>query len=261
MVLGQVRPLLEGDEHVVVWAHVQSPEGDQPGLLSMTGERCRVHWSPRDEATASFSWLELTAWELSTSVRTGALLTMVAGNQRLEMVLPLSTGTRANNATRVVEHLARHAPAATGGGGQAPARPLAAEQRGWRGHARRVAVTVVGMLVVLISAVFASPFVPGPGALTFLAGLAILAKEYDWARDVHHWMKRKFDRLWRWLRERRTRRRARRDDRHEARARGGQVRDLAQARAERDGGACAADQRSMANCAPDLEHTPKVQNE
>ena len=261
MVLGQVRPLLEGDEHVAVWAHVQSPEGDQPGLLSMTGRRCLVHWSPRDEATASFGWLELTAWELSTSARSGALLTMVAGNQRLEMVLPLSTGTRAINATRVVEHLARHAPAATRDGGEAPARPLAAEQRGWRGHARRVAVTVVGMLVVLLSAVFASPFVPGPGALTFLAGLAILAREYDWARDVHHWMKRKFDRLWRWLRERRTRRQAGRDQRRRARARAAQVPDLARARASREGGASAAGHPSMASCAPDLERAPKVQNE
>ncbi len=239
MVLGQVRPLLEGDEDVAVWAHVQSPEGDQSGLLSMTGRRCLVHWSPRDEATVSFGWLELAAWELSTSASTGALLTMDAGNQRLEMVLPLSTGARASNATRVVEHLARHAPPEAGDGGQAPARPLAAEQRGWRGHARRVAVTVVGMLVVLISAVFATPFVPGPGALTFLAGLAILAREYDWARDVHHWVKRKFDRLWRWLLERRTRRQACRDRRGEAPAAG---------------------HPSPASCAPDLERTPKAQN-
>lgn len=254
MVLGQVRPLLEVDEPVVVWAHVHAPEGDRPGLLSMTEQRCLVHWTSSDEATASFRWAELTAWELSIPATHGALLTMAAGSQRIRMVLPLSTETRASTATRVMDHVARHAPPEAVAEGAGTARPLAAERRGLRGHARRVAVTFVGLLVVLISAVFASPFVPGPGALTFLAGLAILAKEYDWARDVHHWVKRMFDRLWTWLRERRARFRTRRRERREARH-GARIHDLAEGRAARDL------KLLEQGLAVDLEPTPRVQNE
>lgn len=258
MVLGQVRPLLEVDERVVVWAHVHAPEGDQAGLLSMTERRCLVHWSPRDEATASFRWSELTAWELSTSVTHGALLTMAAGNQRLQMVLPLTSDSRANNARRVMAHVARHAPPEVVAEGSGAAGPLAAERRGLRGHARRVVVTIVGLLVVLLSAVFASPFVPGPGALTFLAGLAILAKEYDWARDVHHWAKRMFNRLWTWLRERRRQFRTRRRERREAR-RGARIHHLTH---DLDPGHAVRDQESPgAPPADELEPTLRVQNE
>lgn len=236
MVLGQVRPLLEANEIVTVWAHVHTPNGDRPGLLTLTGERCLVHWSARDEATVVLHWAELTAWEVSVETPGGALLTMVAGGRHIEVRLPLSTGSRAQNATRVVDHVTHHAPSEVRRPGADRSEPLTAEPRGWRGHVRRVVITVVGLLVVLLSAVFASPFVPGPGALTFLAGLTILAKEYDWARDVHLWVKRGFDRVRAWYRAKRRQRRERRRDRRVARSSaqrrvGAEVRDLAEARA------------------------------
>ena len=61
-------------------------------------------------------------------------------------------------------------------------------------------LTVLGVLVLMVSAVFASPFVPGPGALTAVAGIAILAREYEWARDVHVWAARQADRFVTWMR-------------------------------------------------------------
>jgi hypothetical protein len=67
---------------------------------------------------------------------------------------------------------------------------------------------VLGVLVLMVSALFASPFVPGPGALTAVAGIAILAREYEWARDLHVWAARQADRFLTWLRGLRGRRRA-----------------------------------------------------
>ena len=223
MVLGQVRPLLEVDERVSVWAHVLAPEDEQAGLLSLTTARCLVHWNAGDEATATFRWDELTAWELAPRQAGATVLTLVAGTHHVEMRLPLTSDARARRAAAVVHHVAEHAPAdvESSAGNDPPY--FDAEPRGLRGHARRIGVTLVGLLVVLVSIVFASPFVPGPGALTFLAGLAILAREYDWARDVHRWVKRKFDQFWTWLRERRDRWRRRRAE----------VRDLAEARRRR----------------------------
>jgi uncharacterized protein (TIGR02611 family) len=51
-------------------------------------------------------------------------------------------------------------------------------------HGRRVAVTVVGSVVVLAGLVMC--VLPGPGILTVAAGLAILATEYEWARRLLH---------------------------------------------------------------------------
>jgi uncharacterized protein (TIGR02611 family) len=255
MVLGQVRHLLEVDERVTVWAHVHAPVDDQPGLLSLTGERCLVHWSPRDEATAAFRWTELTSWDVSTAPHGGAVLTMATRSEYVEVFLPLTTGARARNASSVVAHVAQHAPPETADL-EGSSKRLTAERRGWRDHARRVVVTIVGLVVVLISAVFASPFVPGPGALTFLAGLAILAKEYDWARDVHHWVKRKVDRVWRWLQARREQRReGRRQQRHEPSGVGAEVRHIEDARSGTE-----FDRRGVI-LTSDLDTVPRAENE
>lgn len=224
MVLGQVRPLLEVDERVAVWAHVHAPGGSQPGLLSLTTARCLVHWGAGEEPAATFRWSELTAWQLAPREGGATVLTLVAGRQVVEVRLLLTTDARARTAVEIVEHVAGHAPDAAGMTATGSARELAAEPRGLREHARRIGVTLAGLLVVLVSLVFASPFVPGPGALTFLAGLAILAKEYDWARDVHRFVRRKFEQLWSWMRERREHRRRPRGRRR------GEVRDLAEVR-------------------------------
>lgn len=47
---------------------------------------------------------------------------------------------------------------------------------------RRAAVFVVGMLLILISPIVGS--IPGPGGIiVFLAGISILASEFDWAEN------------------------------------------------------------------------------
>lgn len=54
--------------------------------------------------------------------------------------------------------------------------------------ARRVAVAVVGGAIT--AAGVALLFIPGPGLLVLLLGLAILATEFDWARQVRQWVGR-----------------------------------------------------------------------
>lgn len=49
-------------------------------------------------------------------------------------------------------------------------------------NAKRVAVTVVGLLVVIAGIVML--ILPGPGILAIIAGLAILATEYVWAERL-----------------------------------------------------------------------------
>lgn len=49
-------------------------------------------------------------------------------------------------------------------------------------NAKRVAVTVAGLLVVLAGVLML--VLPGPGIITIIAGLAILATEYMWAEHL-----------------------------------------------------------------------------
>lgn len=56
-------------------------------------------------------------------------------------------------------------------------------------NGRRIAVTVVGFLVLLIGVILIP--LPGPGWLIVFAGLAILAREYVWAERLLNTSKQK----------------------------------------------------------------------
>lgn len=61
--------------------------------------------------------------------------------------------------------------------------------------ARRWVRTILGFTVILIGLVLAIPGVPGPGLLIMIAGLAILATEYLWARRYLNRIKDSGDKL------------------------------------------------------------------
>jgi uncharacterized protein (TIGR02611 family) len=57
---------------------------------------------------------------------------------------------------------------------------------------RRAAVTVIGILVLLVGAVLL--VIPGPGIIVILLGIAILSIEYPWAKRVIEWLRAKLRR-------------------------------------------------------------------
>ncbi len=64
---------------------------------------------------------------------------------------------------------------------------------GWLRRARMVGVTLVGGTAVLLGIVML--VLPGPGVVVILAGLALLATEYAWARWLLHRAREKTARL------------------------------------------------------------------
>jgi uncharacterized protein (TIGR02611 family) len=56
-----------------------------------------------------------------------------------------------------------------------------------RNIVHRIAIVILGILVVLAGIVMSGPGVPGPGIVTILIGLGFLALEFDWAE---RWMER-----------------------------------------------------------------------
>lgn len=55
----------------------------------------------------------------------------------------------------------------------------------------KILVTVVGSVVILAGIVLSGPGIPGPGVVVILAGLAILATEFEWADRWLKTLKRK----------------------------------------------------------------------
>ena len=62
---------------------------------------------------------------------------------------------------------------------------------------KRILIGVVGG-VVLLFGLLTIPY-PGPGWLTVLAGLAILATEFEWAQRLLHQVKERYERWQYWL--------------------------------------------------------------
>ena len=66
---------------------------------------------------------------------------------------------------------------------------------GW--IAWRIAVTVVGVAVILLGLVLVP--LPGPGWLTVFAGIGILGTEYAWAKRLLGWVRRLVGRWTAWV--------------------------------------------------------------
>lgn len=209
LVLDRVRPLLDEGEEVTAWAHVVDETDGDTGVFSVTETRCVLKWDvgAAQSAVMTVRWSELDAVAVDHESARWPLLRLEGTHEAIRVRLPLSSGARARKASRLLHRITEHAPAHLVDSERlrrGRSAELTADRRGVRGHLRRMLVTVAGVLVILLGGVFASPFVPGPGALTTLFGLAILAREYDWAGEVHEWMRQKVDAFL----QRRRRRRA-----------------------------------------------------
>ena len=209
LVLGPIRRYLDGDEEIVAWAHASVPDVRAPGVLVVTNRHCLLHVASAAVPDISTPLTRLSGFELDTR-DPEVLRVHLCGDDEVVVELSLTQRIRSRSAGRVLSALTLHQVAAPATFDPALTSPLPPIRRSVKHHARRIWITVVGVLVLLLSAVFASPFFPGPGALTAVAGIAILAREYEWARDVHVWAARQMDRFLTWVgsRRRRSRRRA-----------------------------------------------------
>jgi len=62
---------------------------------------------------------------------------------------------------------------------------------------RKALISLLGWSVLLLGVVMI-PY-PGPGWVVVFIGLSILAKEFDWARDLHDFARHKYDEWYKWI--------------------------------------------------------------
>jgi uncharacterized protein (TIGR02611 family) len=202
LVLGHVRRQLHTGERILAWSHASVPDTRAPGLFVVTDQRFLLHVASSSYEDVVRPLDRFRLFDLDRSSEDTARVRLRGDDAEVVAEFSLTSRARARAMGRVLGELSRariESPASFNPSLTSPIPPVA---RSMRHHARRVWVTVVGVLVLVLSVVFASPFVPGPGALTAVAGFAILAKEYEWARDVHVWAARQADRFVTWLRRR-----------------------------------------------------------
>ena len=74
---------------------------------------------------------------------------------------------------------------------------LPPQEKKKRSRTRRALIGMLGWAVLLLGAVMI-PY-PGPGWVIVFIGLSILAKEFDWAQDVHDYAHNKYTYWQGWL--------------------------------------------------------------
>ena len=52
----------------------------------------------------------------------------------------------------------------------------------------RAGRVIVGLVLLLAGAVLMLPGIPGPGLLLVVGGLALLGREFHWARRANEWL-------------------------------------------------------------------------
>jgi uncharacterized protein (TIGR02611 family) len=194
------RPHLEPGEEVLHWVRARRAEGRGEGFAFLTARRAVLAWSGRS-ADRAIAWADIETWGLNPRARGGPILGIRTPGEVHFVQLVAATPRMAADARHFVERFAELAPPAkvpfgshrslgnfeTDGGVHVDRHKLSA----W-GLARRIAVTVLG--VALIALGIAITPLPGPWSfLINIAGLAVLATEYDWAKDLLTWTRRKFE--------------------------------------------------------------------
>ncbi|MTV26090.1 hypothetical protein FTX61_11825 [Nitriliruptoraceae bacterium ZYF776] len=187
LVLGPIRGDLVPGEVIVAWTHASVPGTRVPGVLAVTETRCLLHVASLTTPDVATPLQDLARFDLDRHDPETVRVRLCLDDDEFVVELSLTNRLRSRSVGEVLTALDRRQVRAPDGFDTSATSPLAPVRRSLRHHARRVWVTVLGVAVLILSAIFASPFVPGPGALTAVAGIAILAREYEWARDLHVW--------------------------------------------------------------------------
>lgn len=198
-ILSLAQPHLESGETVEHWVRIRPQAGRQEGYAFATQKRCLLLWASADDAGhGNVPWDEVVAWGISSGVNGPAVLLETEAESRVFRI-PVRSPRTAEKVRIFLDFLREQAPESKDAvrGDEAadlfradvPER-VEHERLDWKGQGRRVAITAFGFLALIAGLLML--VVPGPGILVTLVGLAILATEHDWAKDLLAWARRRF---------------------------------------------------------------------
>jgi uncharacterized protein (TIGR02611 family) len=198
-IVAQARPYLQEGEEVVQWVRANEFEGKRRGYVFLTGERLVVHWTDGRNRVMDFPWGEIDSWGVSEQRDGPPVVGVGTPDDAILFEVRVSSSRSVGRVKDFLRRLARSAPSprtdlrtARKRGRFAPNDDVNVnlKKRSVAGHTKRIVVTIIGLAILL----FGITIIPLPGpwsAPLIIAGLAILASEYDWAEDIMNWTKDK----------------------------------------------------------------------
>jgi uncharacterized protein (TIGR02611 family) len=198
-ILSHAEPFLEDGEEIIHWVRARNFEGKRArGFLYLTTSRVILCWTrgPGDDGGAE--WHQIEAWGVNRNIDGGPVIAVECEGVEICAQMPVMTPGMAEEVRTFLRTFADSAPAPrrTLSPQSPPGRfesdgevDVEAKRRSVTEHTKRVLITVLGVVMV-IGGMLITPL-PGPWSFPIiLAGLAVLATEYDWADDALDWMKR-----------------------------------------------------------------------
>ena len=213
-ILSYARPHLEDGEEIAHWVRARHPEKRRTeGFMFVTSKRFILCWTGSELEPHAVEWDEIEAWGVDDEARGGPVLFIERDHAPAVAQMPVTTTGMAQTVSHFVREFAERAPAPVDppqeelwGRRFAPRSDVhvAPEARSIASQAKRIVVTVIGIVLV----VGGISIIPLPGPWSFpviLAGLAVLASEYDWAKDVRDWVRERYKAAKQMIRSRRAR--------------------------------------------------------
>lgn len=203
-ILSHADPFVEDGEEIVLWVRASNFDGKRArGFLYATPTRVILFWTRGPGTNCCASWDEIEAWGVNRETKGGPVLAIEAHETDIHAQIPVTTSGMAQQVRTFLKVFADSAPI--------PARTLRpqappgtfesngeveveAKRRSITEHTKRVLITILGIIMV-IGGMLITPL-PGPWSFpVIVAGLAVLATEYDWADDALDAVKRKSQQL------------------------------------------------------------------
>lgn len=199
-IVRKIELLLDESEEVIDWVRARHPEDGRRGIAYVTSRRFVVHWSGRKDGQVICLWDEFRTWGLNEDRGGGPILAIETNDGVAYVQLAVETKAMGATLRGFMTTFADLAPWPQSGP-EAPDHegefhPRKDPESTLRHRtpvelAKRIAITVAGVALIVVGILI----IPLPGPWSFvlnIAGLAVLAKEYDWADDLLDWTKEKF---------------------------------------------------------------------
>jgi len=210
-ILEHAEPFLDTGESVLAWVRITRPHRSSRGLLFVTPKQVIVSWSKGSDKTRAIRWEDVVAWGMAPDGGRGPLFAIESDSEAHEAHILVRTDEMVAAANRFLVHFVEHAapPARSLSRVEQPERFRSHELRVERErktvgkHTRRAIVTIIGLCLIVIA--FLIGWIPGPWSIPLvIAGLAVLATEYDWAEDFLTWSRTRYERTRAKLKARRS---------------------------------------------------------
>jgi uncharacterized protein (TIGR02611 family) len=195
-IVERVRPHLHAEEEVINWVRARHPHSGRRGFAFLTARRFLVLWSGGSDGTGAVEWAHVEAWGLDREAAGGPILAVEGRTSETLIQLPAHSAGMAEQSARFVRRVASLAPKSRRrklrSGDRTTEEDLSEihippVKKSMVGQTRRFAVTVVGLVLLIIGVLLL--VLPGPGILVTIAGLVVLGSEYDWAEDLLMWVR------------------------------------------------------------------------